>query len=119
VCPRCAGRIESDPVIPAEGDRVRVEYVCEHCRHRGDGPLVGRLIKHPAVVSAFYEQGVEVNDLPYWELRRRLDDVEEELVEANPLRVCFTVPLQNGQLELLVDGAGEVIEVERSDSPRQ
>lgn len=97
--------------VADDGSGVRMAYECSQCRLEGQGPLIGELVYHPAVVSAFYDRGVDVTDMPYWELRHVLDTFEEEVLETAPLRVRVTVPLDDGDLELVVDDAGEVVEV--------
>lgn len=111
VCPRCAGRVSRRYVVPEDGTGVRMEYECEHCRHEGRGPLVGELVYHPAVVAAFYDDGIDVMDVPYWELRHVLDTFEEEVLETEPLLVRVQIPFDDGRLELTVDDAGEVVAV--------
>lgn len=111
VCPRCAGRITSEYVVPDDGSGVRHEYCCEHCKHEGHGPLVVQLIEHPAVIAAFYERGIDLHTMPYWELRHRLDDWREELLDREPLRVRVTIPFDDDRLQLTVDEHGEIIDV--------
>lgn len=112
VCPRCAGRIEGQYDVPEDGSGVRFDYACEHCGHEGHGPLVSQLVDHPAVIAAYYERGVDLTELPYWELRHLLDDFEETVLEREPLRVRVTVPFDDGRLELTVDGEGTVVAVD-------
>ena len=111
VCPRCAGRVVREYAVAADGTGVRVEYACEHCRHEGTGPLIAQLLHHPAVIAAYYERGLDLGELPYWEQRHLLDDFEQEVLTEDPLRVRVTVPFDDGRLELTVDAAGEVVEV--------
>lgn len=112
VCPRCAARIISEYVLPDDGTGVRVEYACEHCGHEGAGPLVAQLLHHPAVISAYYKRGIDLEGLRYWEQRHLLDDFEEEVLEREPLRVRVTIPFDDGRLALTVDGAGDVVAIE-------
>lgn len=111
ICPRCAGPVTGSYSVADEGLGVRMAYECAQCRHEGQGPLIGELVYHPAVVSAFYDHGVDITAMPYWELRHILDTFEEEILETAPLRVRVTVAFDDGDLELVVDDAGEVVEI--------
>lgn len=111
VCPRCAGRVTDEYVVPDDGSGVRLEYRCEHCKHEGRGPLVGQLVEHPAVIAAFYERGIDLHALPYWELRHHLDGFEEEILDREPLLVRVTIPFGDGELQLTVDADGDVVDI--------
>lgn len=130
VCPDCSGRIETslhlcaehtagvDGICPECGrrDSARVRYVCTVCKQWTGYPIQIPVIFHPAVVSFYYERGVD--------MRLVVDDVaghhrvvdllwrmEHELVSTEPVRIRITVPCDGDELELTLDGDLDTVDV--------
>lgn len=126
VCPRCTGK--ADPSISICRDHtVREGRVCEACESvfsvwaacdcRACGfeqvvPAQTHLIHHPAVVSFYYERGVEINRI--WELIEQahyLFEWEAMVLSEDPLELRYTIPFDDDELRVTVDGTLSVVDV--------
>lgn len=84
---------------------------CEHC-----GGFMFTLpgecvLYHPAVVSFFHERGVDVTERPLWELDFVSDPSRTSIRGEDPWRIGVTIACDGEEMELLMDGTGEVVEV--------
>ncbi len=118
ICYWCTGPMEpevqrrSDFGLASEGEEmVFVARSCEHC-----GGFMFTLpgecaLYHPAVVSFFHERGVDVTERPLWELDFVSDPERTTVHEEDPWRIGVTVRCEGDEMEVVVDGTGEVMEV--------
>lgn len=116
VCPLCYGpappTIESiDPGELDVGDLSHMFVsVCERCGMTVGNLVGGCVVRHPAVVSLFYDHGIDVRDRPLWEL----DFVARDpVVEGeDPLRLRVDVEVEGDRVSLILDETASVVAVE-------
>jgi len=115
VCPNCACEMTVELLSdPGEG-RPSTDHRCRNCKYEARVPLFGHVIRHPAVVSFFYERGTDVANLPYWELRTLARDFEETVLEDDSWTASITVKADDARLRLTLDERLEVVDVELSE----
>lgn len=129
ICPDCSGSIdttlricedhsaESGSVCPECGtrDSARVRFTCTVCKNWNGGPAQTAVIDHPAVISFYYDRGVDITydvaDVDgfgrAWEL---LWEQDHELVSADPVRIRVSVPCDGDELRLTLDGDLDVLD---------
>lgn len=128
VCPDCSGTIESTLRICEEHnakpgtlcpdcgtrDSARVRYICTVCKNWLGVPIQNAFINHPAVVSFYYDHGVDmrmdaddIENFPnLWEL---VWEQDHAIVSTDPVRIRMTFPYEGDQLDLVVDEALDVV----------
>lgn len=115
VCPECHGDlrrrlVESDqPYMTAAG--YQTKGVCEDCGLVTSDDLREMLLSHPAVVSFFWERGVDVRDRYSGEVVLPPDDTIDERSE-DPLTLAVTYECDGEELTLVVDETLEVLRVD-------
>ncbi|PSQ15275.1 ArsR family transcriptional regulator [Halobacteriales archaeon QS_8_69_26] len=118
VCPECFGPAPPSIVSLDEDERPHEDTthlfvsVCERCGMTS-ATLVGCcVVRHPAVVSLYYEHGIDVRERPVWELGFV---AEGPVVEGeDPLRLRVDVAVGDDAVALTLDGTATVVDVERS-----
>jgi DNA-binding transcriptional ArsR family regulator len=112
VCVWCAGPMPGKIQYRDEDDETpHVVRNCEHCggfMWTTPGEVV---LDHPAVVSFFYERGVDVTSRPLWELEFVVGDAVEVRSE-DPWELVVTVACEGDEMRAVIDGNAEVIEIE-------
>ncbi|MCH7661066.1 MAG: hypothetical protein IH933_10995 [Euryarchaeota archaeon] len=126
VCPRCTGNVDSSLSI-CRDHAVETGTVCEACKSvfsvwaecdcRACGftqslPAQTPLIHHPAVISFYYDRGVEINRL--WELIEQshyLFEWETSVVSEEPLEIQYSIPFDDDTLHVTMDEELSVIGV--------
>lgn len=131
ICPDCSGPVEwsfdvcgeHDP--PADGgcpncgrdEAVLAKESCRICKSSGQGSPGIKVLFHPAVISFFYDHGIEIGftgDTEYADVVRTMNLVEEfdeEVVSTEPLCVRVTVTYDSDELRLLLDENMDVVEI--------
>lgn len=112
ICPSCAGETSTEIRRGDEGD-ISTTHRCENCEYEARAPLFGHVISHPAVVSFYYDHGVDVTDLPYWEIRALARDLDETVTAEDPLTVTIAVEMSGDRLEVTLDGELAVTDLDR------
>lgn len=116
ICPNCAHEMTTDILnrgIDTDDD-VATMHHCENCKYEARVPLFGHVLSHPAVVSFFYEQGIDVNDVPYWRMRALARDFTEEMISEDPWKAKITIVFEDSELGLTLDDRLDVVDVETS-----
>lgn len=120
VCPKCSGRVEwelhvcddhdldSDRTCSAcnRDQQSIAEFVCRACKNTGIVGFSQISLRHPAVVSLFWEHGVELgyDRRATTEWLQTVGDVAEvEVSSTEPPRVCVTFCLEDDELQLTYD----------------
>lgn len=136
VCPECSGPVEWTLEIcedhdGGEGERcsqcgrsdaILAREVCTVCKSWGRGSPSLKVIFHPAVVSFFYDRGVEIGftgGLDFETVRDILalsEEFTEEVVSQAPLRIAVRITHGQDHLELLLDEQMRVVEVSGTES---
>jgi DNA-binding transcriptional ArsR family regulator len=120
VCPECTGHtdVAVGPDVgyifekkdsPFEG---HVSYDCSLCGAHLESTVGSALTDHPAIVSFFYERGIDVTDQYLWTLPFAHDPARTTVRSTDPLRVAVTAAADGDEATLVVDDALSVVAVE-------
>ncbi|MFC7095709.1 DUF7351 domain-containing protein [Halobaculum marinum] len=102
-CAQCGGPTE---VTIEESDGIsRFTCVtdCTQCRMRLFAPLEARLLHHPAVVSFYWQCGIDIVDIELWNLATYLEQWETEYLDGEEFRCAVTVTHGSETLRTVVD----------------
>lgn len=131
ICPDCSGPVEwsldiceehedgSGQRCPNCGrtDAIQVRETCTVCKSAGHGSPGIKVLFHPAVISFFYDRGVEVGftgSLDFEDvigILALVEAFEEEVLSIDPPRIRVTVTHEGDELRLTLDQDMDVIEV--------
>nr|WP_222920363.1 ArsR family transcriptional regulator [Natrinema sp. SYSU A 869] len=119
VCPECSGRMRTELV--REGGccldtDLRVEYVCEQCRHSLCSTVGIALLDQSSLVAFYRDHGIDVGTVPYWQLNWCVSDDSTTVRSTDPWRLDMSIPLGDEVLEFTLDGKLSVIESQRRES---
>jgi hypothetical protein len=117
LCPNCACEMTTEILGGEMGadDDVATMHRCENCKYEARVPLFGHVVSHPATVSFFYDRGVDVTEMPYWQLQALAREFTEEVVSENPWIARVAMASDGHTLELTLDEHLDVVDVDRSD----
>ncbi|WP_224270481.1 winged helix-turn-helix domain-containing protein [Haloprofundus salinisoli] len=124
-CPNCSGRLDASLELNEDGhDRNRsfrnevayLRYRCGRCGNEMLASVDTLATNHSTVVAFLADRGIDLDDVPSWELDQVLDANETEMLSRDPPRVRSTVGVGGESVALVVDDSGEVVDVERSDA---
>ena len=142
ICPRCSGVLDQslqicrdheprdDGPCPNCGysEPIRAHWVCAVCKHHATGSVSGVVKNHPAVISFFYEHGIDFG-YPYStndfetvrenEATKQRITYEQELCGTDPTRICVTVSYDDDELVLTLDEQLNVVELTRSEDSKR
>lgn len=129
VCPECSGTVTAELEVCEDHD-PGADDICEHCGREREilallqctvckystGGTPGALVtQHPAVISFYYDHGVELQyGMDFRKVKRLLDlgeSHEERVVSNDPLRIQVTVEYEGDELSLELDDQLQVLEV--------
>lgn len=113
VCPYCSGTVEGtlhDSPPPGMGERWQAFAVfsCERCYWFLKSSLGAAHREHPAVVSFFYERGLDIQDVRPW---NKPFDYEIRRVSEAPLAFSVTFRMDGDERTIVVDEALDVVDV--------
>lgn len=114
LCPICHGRTDAELVrldVPFDGPAFR--SICTQCGAGYTSTPGAPLALHPDVVSFYHDHGVDLRDLPFWDLDLYDDDSATTTCE-DPLRVEIDVRLDDETLRVTLDDEAAVVAVERT-----
>jgi DNA-binding transcriptional ArsR family regulator len=117
ICPNCAGEMTTDLRADRDDDGddgIATRHRCENCRYEARVPLIGHVIRHPAVVSFYDERGIDVAPLPYWKLRALAADHETTVLTEEPWTARVTIEAGDERLRLTLDDRLDVTAVDGS-----
>lgn len=137
VCPACSGMIDTSlqlcedhsrepgEVCPNCGtrDSARVRHVCTVCKHWEGNPVEILLFDHPAVISFYYERGIDtrISAMDVEGTNRVIElirDSSHTVVSTDPVRIRVTVPYKGDELQLTLDENLDVLDVaEEAEDP--
>lgn len=120
VCPSCSGRmaVTVGPDVGYLFERkthsfdAHARYHCSLCGQYLESPVGTGLLDHPALVSFFYDRGVDLSDARVWTLPFVHDGSRTTLRSTDPVRVAVTARRDGDELTLVVDDALDVVSVE-------
>jgi DNA-binding transcriptional ArsR family regulator len=129
ICPKCNGRVERtlarnwseapirSPYFDPELDgALRIWLVCSQCSAYFTLTPGKAVLDHPAVVGLYREHGIDLGEVPRWELPWTLDESVVEIVSEEPFRLRLTVKCEGDEVVLTLDEAFEVLGVEGTDT---
>lgn len=103
-----------DSGIPDDGDDLPVvRYTCERCGMEITVNLGNSLLDHPAVVSFYYDHGINVKETSLWKFATWNTD-RTVIRSRDPFRACVTYHADDETLTLVVDEHNRVVDVERT-----
>lgn len=114
ICPNCASdmRLSMDGREQSEVGDTSTKYVCSNCQYQARVPLFGHAVFHPAVVSFYYDRGIDITAVPYWRLRNIGRSMTETVVSSNPWRVSIEIEEDGDRLELTLNQDMDVVGVD-------
>lgn len=134
VCPECSGPMpvvsiricedhQPDPTADDVCDNCgsiflgMAHHVCEVCKFHMQIPTWYYPLTHPAVLSFYYEHGIEFDRASH-EDRGYILDYEQEIASEDPLRIRISIPLEGDHLEVEFDDKMQVISIRDVESDR-
>jgi len=114
ICPACGGQMDAALVPGSDeyfGHPLHVRYECNRCEFHPRASLGEVVLDHPAVVSLFYDHGIDIRSVPRWQLNFCFDGYYIEIISKDPLRGRVSVPCEDETLQLKLDTAGTVVEI--------
>jgi hypothetical protein len=75
-------------------------------------PLEVRLLHHPAVISFYWQCGVDILDIDLWNLETYLESWSVDRLDHEAFRCAITVAYEDETLRTVVDGELNVTIVE-------
>ncbi|WP_330632172.1 winged helix-turn-helix domain-containing protein [Halocatena halophila] len=119
ICPNCSAELNRRVVIPADEDapnwltgddlEATVLYNCEHCGERFQSVLQYALLTHPAVISAYYEAGIDLRNRLNWEIPG-IDSTSAEVAATDPLAVVVPFTINDTRHRFVVNRSLELLE---------
>lgn len=90
-----------------------VRFTCDRCQSSPTAGLDLLLLDHPLVADFYYDNGVDVRDVPIWGLGIGNPD-RAAIRDRNPFRASVTYAIDGKELTLVVDDSITVVEQTRS-----
>ncbi len=118
ICPNCTCSMVCSVVPDAEPEPGLPFVFMHRCRHCGmelyTVPATG-LLEHPKVVSFYHENGLELFDIPHWQLDWMFSGDCIDVIADSPLEYFITIEITTDRLIATLDEEGNVNHVERID----
>lgn len=113
VCPNCAAEMKMEiSSSPGNGiGEIASNHECPNCKYAARVPLFGHVMDHPEVVSLFYNEGIDVSEIPYWQWRLIAEEFTEEIVSTDPWRARVAIDSEHWSIELTLDESMDVIDI--------
>ncbi|WP_323849378.1 winged helix-turn-helix domain-containing protein [Haloferax marinisediminis] len=119
-CASCRGRMEprlvtnTDELAPSDVcEEAQAIYSCTRCREELIAGIGMAFLDHPAVVSFYYDHGVDLSQPNLWGTAWR-DKPTLTVVSDDPLRATVDFVVDEDTLTLVIDETLAVHDVERS-----
>lgn len=118
VCPYCSGDVEGELITEkpeaftdkqSEKREVFGAYSCRQCYWFLKTNLGSTFREHSAIISFYYERGVNLYDIPQWE---NPADVDEAVITNDPLTASVTFHCDDDARRIVVDDDLTVVDVE-------
>lgn len=113
ICPSCAAGMTAE-VLDDDPENLASRHRCPNCKYEARIPLFGHVLGHPAVIAFYYDGGIDVGRLPYWDLQRLAEDIDEAVIAEDPWRGRVTIQTGGRAIALTLGGRLDVVDVERS-----
>lgn len=113
VCPNCYAELQWAIDPDTNGEPPQFQTRCDRCGVVVEVPAGTVNLRHPAVVSFFYDHGIDVRERPYWS-PVFWDGVSVSALERDPLRLAIDVEHDGERLRQTVDHQLSVVDTERN-----
>jgi hypothetical protein len=104
-CPDCGGGcdvfVEQDDTY--EEPREYAIADCGHCGNRVFAPLAAVVLWHPAVISLYWDAGVDATAIPFWQLQSVIAAWDVDVQSREPFAATVTVRGAEASLTVAVD----------------
>lgn len=114
ICPNCASRMLMELPDGTAEEGPSTIHRCEHCKYEARVPLFGHVIRHPSVVSFFYDMDINLMELPYWEIRAHASEFEETVLPEEPWSASVRIAAADDWIRVTLNDELDVVEVEES-----
>ncbi|MFC6990433.1 helix-turn-helix domain-containing protein [Haladaptatus sp. GCM10025707] len=115
VCPECTGRMETTLRRAEDADfagEVCVELTCAQCNHQISSAVGLKLLDQSDMVTFHRNHGIDLCATPYWEFDWCVSDNHTTIVSEDPWSIQVTIPLDDEELRVTLDGDLRVTDVE-------
>jgi DNA-binding transcriptional ArsR family regulator len=109
-CPVCAGTMAADSFERTDPGRLVVDIDCQNCWMTIKTPVGLVAFSHPAVVSLYYDNGIDVHDVFPVNLDFAESTGNAEFVSEDPVEVEVVVEVEDDATTLAIDGDLNVTE---------
>lgn len=120
VCPSCVHSLNA--VYHSDEDnhpyKVHIDQSCDLCSRMWTQSVGSALLADLGLIAFCYDHGVDVFSTPWWELEFAATDEHVTVHSTDPWEVALEVTFDGDTLELVVDGALNVLERNRLDATR-
>lgn len=105
ICPFCQAQLDWS-VQPIDREPLEFTNQCDRCGVRVEVPAIACVLHHPAVISFFYEHGVDVRERPLW--APEFYDTVRLDVSTDPVEVEVTIELDGDSLTATLDSGLDI-----------
>ena len=99
------------PAVENPEETPVVQYECRQCGKQPSGGLAVSLLSHPAVVSFYYQHGIDIRNRSIWEFIS-FDTEQASIHSHDPFRAETTFQVDGDELTVVVDENLETIEIQ-------
>ncbi|KZN26083.1 hypothetical protein A4G99_23180 [Haladaptatus sp. R4] len=100
ICPWCSSTVSHG--FDTDG-KVEITHTCDRCRGFLRTTVLENVVSHPAVISFYYDHGIDVTTTPYWKLGE-LAAENTRVLSEDPPKLRTTIRLSGDELVLVLDG---------------
>ena len=111
VCPQCYDPIEAEVVVDRPPQPV-FRAACDTCGAQLAGPVAFPLLVDPGIAAFCRRHGLTLRDDHVWEFPFVSDDSIITVANEDPLRLEFTIALDDETLLATIDECGHVVAVD-------
>ncbi|MDJ1431096.1 winged helix-turn-helix domain-containing protein [Halostagnicola sp. A-GB9-2] len=116
ICPYCHTTVERSLTIESDGPwEYSFAANCPECGSLGGSHVGTALLNHPAVVSFYWDHGIDVRDRRFWEFSF-IGDEAVTVLDEEPLELRIDLELDGDQLAVVIDDDVCVVDTDRSGS---
>ncbi|AHG00791.1 hypothetical protein HALLA_07880 [Halostagnicola larsenii XH-48] len=117
ICPYCHTTVERELTIGPDGPwEYSFSAKCPECGPLGGSHVGTVLLRHPAVVSFYWDHDIDLRNRRFWEFSF-IDDEAVTVLDAEPLELQIVLELDGDQLAVTIDDDAHVVDTKRSSSP--
>ncbi|MGA9402370.1 winged helix-turn-helix domain-containing protein [Haladaptatus sp.] len=111
-CFLCSGSMSVEKPHWTDGGSLVTRIDCDSCWMRMHLPVESSVIRHPAIVSYFYERGIDVREVPFLSFDFVRSETKTDMVSEDPYRIRIVVGPEEDAPTLTLDEELNVVNVE-------